>query len=149
LQQFFLERTELQQLKQKSAKRPMQVFSELCPIIVFLIFLYILIILQIYTIVSKFIKNKHQSQWATAATTEKAYRRRPRRPNVTANGRVQGVGPTAPYCRAPRRLEVRPPWATTVGHFRHGGSRAYIKSDGGRRPSSPSPAALKYVLFFF
>jgi hypothetical protein len=124
----------------------MQVFSELCPIIVFLIFLYILIILQIYTIISKFIKNKHQSPWATA---EKAYRRRPRRPNVTANGRVQGVGPTAPYCRAPRRLEVRPPWATTVGHFRHGGSRAYIKSDGGRRPSSPSPAALKYVLFFF
>jgi hypothetical protein len=42
---------------------------------------------------------------------------------VTANGRVQGVGPAAPYRRAPRRLDVRPLWATSVDCFRCGGWR--------------------------
>jgi hypothetical protein len=51
-----------------------------------------LIILQIYTTASKFIKNKHQP--TPTAVTHGG--------KMTTNGRVQGVGPAAPYRRAPR-----------------------------------------------
>jgi hypothetical protein len=60
--------------------------------------------LQIYTKVSKFIKNKHQTSWVTAAARPTAVAHGGK---VTANGRVQGVGLAAPYHRGPRRLEVQ------------------------------------------
>jgi hypothetical protein len=82
--------------------------------------LYFLIILQIYTTVSKFIKNKHLPSWATAAARPTIVAHDGK---VTADGRVQGVSP-AVGCAASM--------AMAIGSFRRGG--------GATTPTAPTPA---------